>query len=97
MRTKRPRRLVEKTCVECGVTFTTYGYNALRCPECAKKVAREQTKDNQKQWLQSRKAINKKVYRPPTTINEVVNAVDKYNKTHGTRLSYGQYVLMIGG
>jgi tRNA(Ile2) C34 agmatinyltransferase TiaS len=96
MRVKKSRKPIEKTCIECGQLFIAYGHKALRCPECRKKVAREQIKDSKSHWLRTRKS-KKATYRPPMTISEVLKELEMYNKVHGTRLSYGQFVLILEG
>lgn len=101
MRVKKPQKPVEVTCKECGVKFIAYSRKALRCPECRRNAIREQNKSYQRQLQQSikevKKITTKKTYRPPMTINEVVNEMEKYNKVHGTCLSYGQFVLILEG
>ena len=97
MRVKKPLKPIEKNCIECGQPFIAYGQKALRCPECRKIVARKQIASSKSHWLRSKKANKKKSYRPPMTINEVLKELEMYNKVHGTRLSYGQFVLIMEG
>lgn len=97
MRVKKPRKPIEKTCIECGTPFIAYGQKALRCDVCRKIVARKQIASSKSHWIRSKKANKIKSHLPSMTIGEVVNEMEKYNKVHGTCLSYGQFVKIMEG
>lgn len=62
--------------------FRNPNENERLCPEC-KKI--KESKKKPKQKAKSNKSIL-----------QITRELKKYNKEHGTRLSYGQYVLLMG-
>lgn len=52
------------------------------CKKCKKWVAEEKRKEKAKK---------------PCSITDVMRELDEYNKKHGTRLSYGQYMTLTSG
>lgn len=78
------------TCLKCGCEFTHTNVNKKYCAECEPQVKRER----------NRKFMAQKRAKSPLrhkTIAEVITELERYNKEHGTCLSYGQYVLRMGG
>ena len=74
------RKLFDLKCVECGKIFRNPDENERFCPEC-KKINQSKKKARQKA-----KSIKSK------SIWQIIRELEKYNKEHKTRLSYGQYV-----
>lgn len=79
-------------CVDCGKRFKSKARRVIRCPECR---------------LEHKKIINRENYRrkkgklyktePTKSINEIMRELKAYNKNHGTRRTYGQYVSLVEG
>ena len=88
----RKRKPIEVICVDCGCTFTAYGRQALRCAEC-KKIVRSQKQEE----FRAKQKEKKNHIVPKMNIGQVLTALEQYNKEHGTHISYGKYVQMIGG
>ncbi len=82
----------EMTCICCGVSFMAGNHNAKYCPVCKeteKKRLSEEAKRNARLRKQNREAaVSRK------NLVEFLREIDTYNKKHGTRLSYGQYVAL---
>ena len=76
------QKLFDLKCAECGKIFRNPNENERFCPEC-KKIKESKKKARQK--AKSNKSIL-----------QITRELKKYNKEHGTRLSYGQYVLLMG-
>ena len=76
------QKLFDLKCAECHKVFRNPDENERFCPECKK------IKENKKKPKQKAKS-NK-------SILQITRELKKYNKEHGTRLSYGQYVLLMG-
>ena len=74
------QKLFDLKCAECHKVFRNPDENERLCPEC-KNIKKSKKKAKQK--------ANK-------TIFQITRELEKYNKEHGTRLSYGQYVLLMG-
>lgn len=85
----RIRKPVEVICVDCGHTFTAYSRGALRCAECKVEHKRRTAAVGMASFRNGKKS---KPYKVRKTIREVLKELEKYNKKHGTRLSYGQFV-----
>lgn len=66
-----------KTCVACGIEFMGYG-NTQFCPTC-------RAAEKAKQKLHNPHPERK-------TISQIIREVERYNREHGTCLTYGQYV-----
>ena len=78
------QKLFDLKCVECGKIFRNPDENERFCPECKK------IKESKKKPKQKAKSIKSK------SILQMTRELKKYNKEHGTLLSYGQYVLLMG-
>lgn len=76
------QKLFDLKCAECHKVFRNPNENERLCPEC-KKIKESKKKARQK--AKSNKSIL-----------QITRELKKYNKEHGTRLSYGQYVLLMG-
>ena len=74
------QKLFDLKCAECGKIFRNPDENERFCPECKK------IKESKKKPKQKAKSIKSK------SILQITRELEKYNKEHKTRLSYGQYV-----
>lgn len=93
MRVKKEKKPVEVVCVDCGHTFTAFSIRALRCAECKEENLRRVKATKQAKYRSEAYARSKARKNVPSiSITEVIKAMEKYNKKHGTRLSYGPYV-----
>ena len=93
----RPMR--EIICEECLNTFLSNGRNVKCCPACRSahnvEVNRLYNERRRAERKSARKAAKYDAMRPKIkTISEVMADLAAYNKAHGTRLSYGEYVVM---
>lgn len=81
-------------CIDCGATFVAHQPKALRCPTCKTEHLRTLRREfSRKIRAEERRTINQKTrYAPSLPIVETIIACEKYNREHGTRLSYGQFV-----
>ena len=77
------QKLFDLKCVECGKVFRNPNENEKFCPEC-KKIKESKKKPNPKSKIKTSK-----------TIWQITRELEKYNKKHKTRLSYGQYVALV--
>lgn len=78
------QKLFDLKCAECGKIFRNPDENERFCPECKK------IKQSKKKARQKAKSIKSK------SIWQITRELEKYNKEHGTLLSYGQYALLMG-
>ena len=78
------QKLFDLKCAECHKVFRNPDENERFCPECKK------IKESKKKPKQKAKSIKSK------TIWQITRELEKYNKEHGTLLSYGQYALLMG-
>lgn len=76
------QKLFDLKCAECGKIFRNPDENERFCPECNK------IKESKKKASRKVKSIK--------SILQITRELEKYNKEHGTLLSYGQYVSMMG-
>ena len=76
------QKLFDLKCAECGKIFRNPDENERFCPECKK------IKESKKKASRKVKSIK--------SILQITRELEKYNKEHGTLLSYGQYVSMMG-
>lgn len=74
------QKLFDLKCAECYKFFRNPDENERFCPECNK------IKESRKKPKQKAKSIKSK------SIWQIIRELEKYNKEHGTMLSYGQYV-----
>ena len=97
MRVKREPKPIEVKCIDCGEVFIAYSNKALRCEECRKVKARQQSKRSMEYLRQYKKpqGKKKKIIKPAMTMRETIAAMERYNKEHNTHLTYGQFVLLM--
>lgn len=84
-----------RTCSQCGEKFYTT-QNVRKCPNCKEqnRIEREtQQKEVYKAVKPNNKPKKRKLFK---SIPQIEKERVKYNKEHGTLLSYGQYVLLMG-
>ena len=74
------QKLFNLKCAECHKVFRNPDENESFCPECKK------IKEGRKNPKQKAKSVKSK------SIYQITRELEKYNKEHKTRLSYGQYV-----
>ena len=74
------KELFTKTCIRCKLAFQTDKEHETVCPDCQK--------FSQKNRKQKKKP-------PKLSIAQVVEALEKYNKEHGTCFTYGQFSELI--
>lgn len=74
------QKLFDLKCAECYKFFRNPDENERFCPEC-KKIKESKKKSKPKVKTNKSKSIW-----------QIVRELEKYNKEHKTRLSYGQYV-----
>ena len=77
------QKLFDLKCAECGKIFRNPDENERFCPECKK------TKEDRKNPKQKAKSNKNK------SILQITRELEKYNKEHKTRLSYGEYVALV--
>ena len=77
------QKLFDLKCAECGKIFRNPDENERLCPECKK------IKEGRKKQKQKAKSVKSK------SIYQITRELEKYNKEHKTRLSYGQYVSLV--
>ena len=85
--------LILRTCTQCGKEYYTNSPRKRICKKCEKVNRAEnirKTNELYKVYTPRKKAKFKSIY-------QVIRDVEKYNKEHGTNLSYGKYVLLMGG
>ena len=88
-----PRKKIELTCVICGRSFLTSCNNAKYCLECREKYQAEVKKDIAHRSYFKRKIALHNPHPERKTIWDVMRELENYNRTNGTYLTYGQYVL----
>lgn len=86
----------EFKCTVCGKAFKSTGTHAQFCPECRPGIKAERTREyNRTCWdVKKRKERKKRVLAEIQSINEVMRELEKYNKSHGTCYTYGQYTAL---
>ena len=77
-----------RNCEICGAKFKVRGNNHKICSKCNKEAYRR--------WNEQRKQkmIAEDLYNKPDHLAEKVKEINKYNKEHGTKYSYGMYKAM---
>ena len=75
------QKLFDLKCAECHKVFRNPDENERLCPECNK------IRENKKK-LKVKAKTNK-------TVLQITRELEKYNKEHGTWLSYGKYVGLV--
>ncbi len=83
--------LTLRICTQCGAEYYTNSPRKRLCQKCEKENRQRNIKNTNEQY---------KVYTPRKkakfkSIYQVIRDVEKYNKEHKTRLSYGQYVASV--
>ena len=84
-----------KTCIVCGGEFMG-GWNAKYCEHC--KASQNDT-DKPKVWQGRPQVITfkKKKQNSGKSIREILAELEAYNREHGTKYTYGQYIELIEG
>ena len=77
------QQLFDLKCAECGKIFRNPNENEKFCTEC-KKIKESKKKSKPKVKPNKSKSIW-----------QTTRELEKYNKEHKTRLSYGQYVALV--
>ena len=77
------QKLFDLKCVECGKVFRNPDENERLCLECKK------IKEGRKKPKQKAKSVKSK------SIYQITRELEKYNKEHGTWLSYGKYIGLV--
>jgi tRNA(Ile2) C34 agmatinyltransferase TiaS len=91
---RKPRKIIQLICTDCGVTFEAKAKHNLRCDACRKAWANEQNKRyRDRNRIQTQAVLYKT--RPKMSIREVIRAMEKYNRENHTHLTYGQYVMLM--
>lgn len=89
MRIKKERKPIHLNCVDCGAVFTAFNSNALRCPKCR---AAHKNQEHKEYQASQRARARSSTIKPNMSVGEVLKAMERYNKAHGTHLSYGKFV-----
>lgn len=99
MRVHKPRRPIQVQCIDCPTIFTAYSSKALRCEECRKAAKRTMDAKSQAKYRQANynPTRTKATKVPKMSIREVIVAMERYNKAHKTRYTYGQFVALMEG
>ena len=81
-------------CKHCGKEFTHKTFHKAYCDECNAERKRERNR----KFMQKKRGTVDVVAKPRENkaLSQVIRELEEYNKTHGTRMSYGQYVSIIG-
>jgi predicted nucleic acid-binding Zn-ribbon protein len=74
-------------CIRCGEVFGAKANFALYCPDCRKEVAKENSAASRAR----NKAEGHKPKHKAQNMQSFLRELDKYNKEHGTHLTYGQF------
>ena len=77
-----------RNCEICGKNFKASGNNHKTCSDC-KRIAYRRWNKKRKQ-----KQVAENLYNKPDHLAEKVKEINKYNKEHGTKYSYGMYKAM---
>lgn len=86
-----------KICVECGNTFYTDSQKVRICPNCKEENRLLQAKKVQEIYKSAtRPTTAKKKRKAFKSLAQIERDRAKYNKKNNTRLSYGEYVAMVG-
>lgn len=84
--------LVKRVCGECGDTFYSKQPQVRLCQKCKDKKREEIIKKG----IEERRSfhVKSKPKKKIKSLTETIRETERYNREHGTCLSYGQYVLM---
>lgn len=84
-----------RICSQCGENFYTGQKGTQICPICKEKNKKERYEQTKLAYK-----VNTKPQTPKRKKFKSLKTIEKeraiYNKQHGTRLSYGQYVALVG-
>jgi uncharacterized Zn finger protein (UPF0148 family) len=88
----------KKYCQICGSEFITKTGKGKYCPICRKEQQRRQNRNNNRAKYEKKKTAKEQ----PTPhnhkiLNDLMWELKAYNEKHNTKLSYGEYVLLIEG
>lgn len=85
-------------CKQCGREFIHTTFCKTYCDECSADRKRERNKKfmRKKRGSQISGGYKTTTRRESKSLSQVVRELEEYNKEHGTCISYGQYVSMIG-
>ena len=94
-----PKPLIEISCEDCATVFLAKSKRKRRCPEC--ELLRR--KETHKAWMESTKSNNtprtkkapRRRFGDNKDVHPILRELNRYNREHGTHLSYGQYVLLM--
>lgn len=94
--------LIKHQCQKCGNSFI--GSTQIRiewCPDCKKKYKNAETAERNKELFDEHKAFKelqkmKRMASKSKSLLQVTREVEEYNRKHGTHLSYGEYVNILG-
>lgn len=93
----KPRRTIKVICQDCGITFDAKARSNLRCEKCKKAWANWQSKNCKYRSRLQAQTLKRGTTRPKMSIREVVKAIEKHNKIHNTRYTYGKFVALMEG
>lgn len=91
-----------KTCADCGREFRTKSERKKLCDECTVEHKRESNRKASKQVSETLKKPKaepeenkqrKPLYRDGLSISSFVRLLERYNRQHHTRYTYGQALL----
>lgn len=85
--------LFEKVCRQCGKVFRTDNERVRLCLSCKEHNKKLDTQRNIKERKKF-KIENKKITKSFSLL-EITRLLEKYNKEHGTKYTYGQFVKLI--
>lgn len=83
-----------KICKECGAEFKTVTYGRTKCTTCLY-IAQKRKDLGQNAIIEYGKNKNKKHSKPKKSLSQITAELERYNKAHGTALTYGQYILLL--
>jgi len=95
---KAQEKAVEKICVICGAIITDTRKRKYCSGACADIGYQENCGKANEKLKEQRRTLKEKSEGKckKTTLDDTLNAMNKYNALHNTRLDYGQYSRMIG-
>lgn len=94
---RKPRKIIQLICTDCGVAFDAKAKHNLRCEKCKKAWANQQSKNYKDRNRLQTQTVKRVETRPKMSIREVIRAMEKYNKIHKTHYTYGQFVALMEG
>ena len=94
---RKPRKIIKVKCINCGVTFNAKSQGNLRCDECRKEWARQQSRNYRDRNRVQTEMVKQVKIRPRMSIREVIRVMEKYNRENHTHYTYGQFVALMEG